>query len=173
MLHARHFYVAQWYIDITKIASKRVQSSETKPKVSNEERQQNKNSSKKKKKKKKRNHFSPDSNESDSSSSSSDEEDDDAKKNVNEDSVATDYNSYNQSMEIVDRRKKFLLSKINHFPEAAPGTRTQVLTTPLDAEISELISRFFASKKSFSQNWTKWQPNRAVCLLILVNLLKF
>ena len=156
MLHARHFYVAQWYIDITKIASKKVQSSETKPEVSNEERQQNKSSSKKKKKKKKRNHFSSDSEESSSSSSSSDEEDDDAKKNDNEDSVTTDYNNHNQSMEMVDRRKKFLLSKINPFPEAAPGTRTQVLTTPLDAESSELISRFLASKRSFSQSFDSY-----------------
>lgn len=157
MLHARHFYVAQWYIDATKSASKRVQPSETKPEIPNEERQQNKSSSKKKKKKKKRNHFSSDSDESDSSSSSSDDEEDDAKKPENENTTnTTDLNNHNQSMELMDRRKKLLLSKINPFPEAAPGTRTQVLTTPLDAESSELITRFLASKRPFSQSFDSY-----------------
>lgn len=142
-----------WYIDATS-ANKRTPSSDTKPEVINDERQQNKNTSKKKKKKKRRNHFSSGSSESESSSSSSEDEDDDAKKPENENTV--DCNNHNQSMEMIERRKKLLLSKINPFPEASPGTRTQVLTTPLDAESSELITRFLASKRPFSQSFDSY-----------------
>lgn len=153
MLHARHFYVAQWYMDIKNSVTKRSVSSENIPETGVEERPRNKETPKKKKKKKKRNHFS--SSESSSSSSSSEDEDDNAKKPEQE-NTAADCNNHNQSLEMVDRRKKLLLSKINPFPEAAPGTRTQVLTTPLDAESSELITRFLASKRQFSQSFDSY-----------------
>ncbi|XP_046458023.1 LOW QUALITY PROTEIN: nipped-B-like protein A [Daphnia pulex] len=153
MLHARHFYVAQWYMDIKNSVTKRSVSSENIPETGVEERPRIKETPKKKKKKKKRNHFS--SSESSSSSSSSEDEDDNAKKPEQE-NTAADCNDHNQSLEMADRRKKLLLSKINPFPEAAPGTRTQVLTTPLDAESSELITRFLASKRQFSQSFDSY-----------------
>lgn len=153
MLHARHFYVAQWYTDATASVNKKNQSSDAKPETVNDEQHQNKNSSKKKKKKKKRSHFSSGSSESESSSSSSEDEDV-RKKPENENT--SDSSSQHQSIEMIERRKKLLLSKINPFPEAAPGTRTQVLTTPLDAESSELITRFLASKRPFSQSFDSY-----------------
>lgn len=174
MLHARHFYVAQWYIDIKNSITKRSVSSENIPEAGLEERPQNKDTPKKKKKKKKRNHFS--SSESSSSSSSSEDEDDHAKK-PDQENTAANCNNHNQSMEMADRRKKLLLSKINPFPEAAPGTRTQVLTTPLDAESSELITRFLASKRPFSQSFDTYLKhilkvnNENIYLCLCIHLL--
>ena len=52
-----------------------------------------------------------------------------------------------------------MLSKINPFPEALPGARTVVLTTPLDGESAELISRFLASKRPFSQSFDTYLKN--------------
>lgn len=169
MLHARHFYVAQWYIDASSSTNKRIPSSDTKPGVINDERQQTKNTSKKKKKKKKRNHFSSGSSESESSSSSSEDEEEDNKKPDNENPPA-DCNNHNQSTEIIERRKKLLLSKINPFPEASPGTRTQVLTTPLDVESSELITRFLASKRPFSQSFDSYLKHILKVVKRLVSL---
>jgi hypothetical protein len=70
--------------------------------------------------------------------SSSEDENNNAKKPEQE-NAAADCNNQNQSLEMADWRKKLLLSKNNPFPEAAPGTRTQVLTTPRDAESLELF----------------------------------
>ena len=139
------------------LANKRAPATETKPaEVSTEERQQQKKSTpKKKKKKKKRNHLDSDSSESDSDSSSSEEEDEESKK-PDAENAATECNDHNQTVEIIEKRKKQLLIKINPFPEASPGTRTQVLTTPLDSESAELITRFLASKRPFSQSFDSY-----------------
>lgn len=152
LLHARHFYLAQWYNDYTK-ASKKATSSEARTENTNEESQDDK-SSKKKKKKKKRSHSSSGSSDSESSSSS-DDENDETKKSSSGGSNHVG-GSRDVNIEAIQRRKKLLLAKINPFPEAAPGTRTQVLTTPLDAESAELITRFLASKRAFSQSFDNY-----------------
>ena len=152
LLHARHFHLAQWYNDYTK-ASKRASASDVKTENANDESQDDK-SAKKKKKKKKRSHSSSGSSDSDSSSSS-DDEGEETKKNNKSGSNHVSGND-NLNLEVIERRKKLLLAKINPFPEAAPGTRTQVLTTPLDAESAELITRFLASKRAFSQSFDNY-----------------
>ena len=164
MLHARHFYVAMWYTDIKKSSS----STDVKPAndTGNDEQTQSAKSSHKKKKKKKRKHHhlsSSDESESDSDSdSSSDEDEDGGKKQSDQDASGSNHilnNGDNPTPESIEKRKKFLLSKINPFPEALPGARTVVLTTPLDAESSELISRFLASKRPFSQSFDTYLKN--------------
>lgn len=152
MLHARHFYIAQWYMDATTNASKVASASESKSENVNEESQDSR-SSKKKKKKKKRSHSSSDSSDSESSSSSDDDNEETKKSKSSANHVN---NSSDVNTEVADKRKKLLLAKINPFPEAAPGTRTQVLTTPLDAESAELITRFLASKRPFSQSFDSY-----------------
>ena len=168
VLHARHFYIAQWYMDATK-RSGAAPSGDSTPKPDpnqsggGESANQTPSKSpakKKSKKKKKRRAISSDSEDSESSSSSSSSEDDDDDDNDSKKAEgaeasmsAANHSSGSLTGDQVERRKKFLLAKINPFPEAAPGTRTQVLTTPLDAESSELIARFLASKRPFSQSF--------------------
>ncbi len=57
--------------------------------------------------------------------------------------------NHNQSLEMADRRKKLVLSKINPFPEAAPGTRTQVLQRLLMPKAQSLSHVFWLPKDSF------------------------
>ena len=158
MLHARHFYVAQWFMDAAKrppAASPEGQDEVATASAAPSQQPKKKSSSsaKKKKKKKRRRTISSGSSESESSSSSSSEDDDEDKDNnvVDvKDAVTANH------VDLAERRKKFLLAKISPFPEAAPGTRTQVLTTPLDAESAELITRFLASKRAFSQSFDNY-----------------
>lgn len=156
MLHARHFYVAQWFMDAAKrppAASPDSTRPEGQDEVAAAPSQQPKkksSSAKKKKKKKRRRTISSGSSESESSSSSSSEDDEENDNVVDVKDVTANH------VDLAERRKKFLLAKISPFPEAAPGTRTQVLTTPLDAESAELITRFLASKRAFSQSFDNY-----------------
>lgn len=161
VLHARHFYIAQWYMDASK-RSGTASSVEPTSKSADHEAQPTPSKSpakKKSKKKKKRRTISSGSSDSESSASSSSSEDEDEEDGNSRKPDAADPANHNNNggsslaMDLAERRKKFLLAKINPFPEAAPGTRTQVLTTPLDAESAELIARFLASKRPFSQSF--------------------
>ncbi|CAH1393670.1 unnamed protein product [Nezara viridula] len=122
--HARHFYLAQWYQDnCVQISS----STSKKPS----------------KKKKKSGRRKLDSSEEDLSS----EEEDVNESKVNEDPVE----AYRQS----EVRKRFLLSKIRPFEDrvSTDGTKTHILQTYIDYGSAELVARYLASKRPFSQSF--------------------
>ncbi|XP_073999685.1 nipped-B cohesin loading factor [Rhodnius prolixus] len=125
--HARHFYLAQWYQDYCSGASS---PSSTK-----------KHQRRKKKTRKK----------GDTSSESSDDvsttEDEGIHSKSSEDPMET-YRS-------AENKKKFLLSKIRPFEEtvASDGSKTQILQTYVDYSSAELIARYLASKRPFSQSF--------------------
>ena len=144
LLHARHFYVGQWFMETTKDGMKS-SASDTSSANTNHERSPKKKGSKSKRKRR----LSSSSEDSDSSDSSSDEESKTSE-------LETSINNINESVQLTEKRKKFLLSRINPFPETSPGTRTQVLTTPLDSESAELITRFLASKRPFSHSFDSY-----------------
>ena len=150
LLHARHFYVAQWYMEASSDITRKTSNNTGGDAPQTDEPKKKKSS----KSKRKRRHSSSEDSSSSSSSSSSDE-DEETNKQEHNNSGATN-NADNESALLVDKRKKFLLTRISPFPEAAPGTRTQVLTTPLDAESAELITRFLASKRTFSQSFDSY-----------------
>ena len=150
LLHARHFYVAQWYMEAASDANKKVTSSDSRTDLSNEDGE-TKGKVKIKKKKKKIS-----SDEESSSESSSSSEDEGAEKSKLDSTSNHNIGNNIQSAEVIEKKKKFLLSRINPFPEAAPGTRTQVLSTHLDSESAELITRFLASKRPFSQSFDSY-----------------
>lgn len=59
-----------------------------------------------------------------------------------------------QLYRIIELRKQFLISKIRPFEDVVGvGNRTQVLQTYIDYESAELISRYLASKRPFSQSF--------------------
>ena len=172
LLHTRHFYVAQWYMEAASDVSKShdapadADSRDKKRSKNNHHHHHNnnnKNSSKKKKKKKRKgsstsSDSSSDSSSSSSSSSSDDDDDggDDGEDDGESKRARDPTASNNESAQLTDKRKKFLLARISPFPEAAPGCRTQVLTTPLDGESAELITRFLASKRPFSRSFDSY-----------------
>ena len=154
LLHARHFYVSQWYMETSRGSSDAMKKKPTDSKndLSNDDsRSRDKRKMKKKKK-------SSSTSEESSSSSESDSEADQADEKPSKLEEASDHNiaNSNQSTEMIEKKKKFLLTRISPFPEVAPGTRTQVLTTPLDGESAELITRFLASKRPFSQSFDSY-----------------
>ena len=154
LLHARHFYVSQWYMETSRGTSDAMKK---KPTDSKNDLSNDDSSSRKRKTKKKKKASSSSSDES-SSSSESDSEADNADEKSSKLEETSNHNiaDSHQSIEMVEKKKKFLLTRISPFPEVAPGTRTQVLTTPLDGESAELITRFLASKRPFSQSFDSY-----------------
>jgi hypothetical protein len=58
---------------------------------------------------------------------------------------------------LIEIRKQFLVSKIRPFQDSVgAGNRTQVLQTYIDYESAELISRYLASKRPFSQSFDRY-----------------
>jgi len=165
LLHARHFYVSQWYMEAASDVSKKTPSKNdpSKNDLSNDD---NSNSRHKRKTKKKSSKKRAISSDEESTSSSSEEENSENESADNKSSSKLDSSASNlhnittsdshQSAETIEKKKKFLLTRISPFPEVAPGTRTQVLTTPLDGESAELITRFLASKRPFSQSFDSY-----------------
>ncbi|XP_075218552.1 nipped-B cohesin loading factor [Lycorma delicatula] len=135
LTHARHFYLAQWYQDNTVNNP----PSASKPSKTN---------SKSKKHKRKR----ESSEEESSSSLSEEEEEDDKKKNVNNSDDPL------EQFRINEARKKFLLSKIRPFQDTVSndGVKTQTLQTYIDYDSAELVARYLASKRPFSQSFNTY-----------------
>ncbi|BES94983.1 unnamed protein product [Nesidiocoris tenuis] len=121
LMHARHFYIAQWYQDV----SKQTTTPQTTPK-------------KPKKAKKKRGR------KVDSS------EEDDTESEVEE--TAEEENPV-ANLKINDSKKHFLLSKISTSSEGSEGKTTSILQTFIDYPSAELITRYLASKRPFSQSF--------------------
>ena len=58
---------------------------------------------------------------------------------------------------LIEIRKQFLVGKIRPFQDSVgAGNRTQVLQTYIDYESAELISRYLASKRPFSQSFDRY-----------------
>jgi cohesin loading factor subunit SCC2 len=58
---------------------------------------------------------------------------------------------------LIEIRKQFLVGKIRPFQDnVGAGNRTQVLQTYIDYESAELISRYLASKRPFSQSFDRY-----------------
>ena len=58
---------------------------------------------------------------------------------------------------LIEIRKQFLVSKIRPFQDnVGAGNRSQVLQTYIDYESAELISRYLASKRPFSQSFDRY-----------------
>jgi len=174
LLHARHFYVSQWYMETSRGSSDSNKKNQTDPKndLSNDDsRSRTKRKTKKKKKR------SSSGSEESSSSSESDSEPDhaDEKPSKLEETSNHSIADNDQSAEMIEKKKKFLLARISPFPEVAPGTRTQVLTTPLDGESAELITRFLASKRPFSQSFDSYLKHilKVSHSIYLISLLEF
>uniref|UniRef100_T1I4R0 Nipped-B protein n=1 Tax=Rhodnius prolixus TaxID=13249 RepID=T1I4R0_RHOPR len=144
--HARHFYLAQWYQDYCSGASS---PSSTK-----------KHQRRKKKTRKK----------GDTSSESSDDvsttEDEGIHSKSSEDPMET-YRS-------AENKKKFLLSKIRPFEEtvASDGSKTQILQTYVDYSSAELIARYLASKRPFSQSFDVYLKHVSYLLIITSVLIR-
>ncbi|XP_039299042.1 nipped-B-like protein [Nilaparvata lugens] len=135
-IHARHFYLAQWYQDNT---TKNQQTPNT-PKQNKVNHKSRKNSKRKKK----------DSSDEDATTSEEEEEDGSAKKAANgntEDPM--------DAYRVIEAKKKFLLSKIRPFQDRVTndGVRPQVLQTYIDYNSAELVARYLASKRPFSQSF--------------------
>ncbi|KAK7086913.1 hypothetical protein SK128_008836 [Halocaridina rubra] len=136
LLHARHFYIGQWYREAyTEIM--RQKQGPLPP--SNTKRSRSHNKKKRKRK----------GNESEEESSEESEDDDEEEKkkgHVDEALVA-------EVTQLTEKRKLFLLTKIAPFPPASPGAKTQTLQTHIGYENAELITRYLASKRPFSQSF--------------------
>ena len=127
--YARHFYLAQWYREA--LADRRRSSGS-----------KNKSAKKKQRGKRKR----KDESEDEESSPESDMEDPD-------DALPDNVDSNSELFRLVEIRRNFLLSKIRPFQETGSGGRMQVMQTYIDYSSAELISRYLASKRPFSQSF--------------------
>ncbi|KAK3884098.1 hypothetical protein Pcinc_011609 [Petrolisthes cinctipes] len=134
LVHARHFYIGQWYREAYSEIMRQRHGPLPQPSG-------RKSGSHNKKKRKRR---ADDSEEE--SDESEDEEDEDAKNQLDEALVA-------EVTQLTERRKLFLLTKVPAFPPASPGAKTQTLQTHIGYENAELITRYLASKRTFSQSF--------------------
>lgn len=68
-----------------------------------------------------------------------------------------------------ENKKKFLLSKIRPFEEtvASDGSKTQILQTYVDYSSAELIARYLASKRPFSQSFDVYLKHVSYLLIIV------
>ncbi|KAJ1519897.1 hypothetical protein ONE63_004137 [Megalurothrips usitatus] len=128
LIYARHFYLAQWYKDAS--ADKRKSPSKSPSKKKNQR-------GRKKRK--------DESSEEESDHQSSEDEESRLNDNIQNNS---------EKYRLIEMRKNFLISKIRPFQDScASGSRQQVLQTYLDYNSAELITRFLASKRQFSQSF--------------------
>lgn len=132
MYYSRHFYIAQWYRDAT--VDRTTPSKPPRPKPV----------SKEKCRRKRRGVISSD--EEDPPSSPSDKEEEFEKTEI--------ANDKSTSYRLSEQRKHFLISKIKPFQEKGSGSnRVHVSQTYIDYCNAELISRYLASKRSFSKSF--------------------
>ncbi|XP_046405626.1 nipped-B-like protein isoform X2 [Ischnura elegans] len=137
LCYARHFYIAQWYRDATAEISRGATGAKLSP---------NKMLSKKGRKSKKKR---KDESSEEEISEVSDLDDGEART-----PSQTDEQRNSEMYRLIEKRKQFLISKIRPFEDALViGNRTQVLQTYIGYESAELISRYLASKRPFSQSF--------------------
>ncbi|XP_069694432.1 nipped-B-like protein A [Periplaneta americana] len=140
LTYARHFYLAQWYWD--------ADSEKRRPSTGGKLSPGKLLSRKKKMRKKRKDESSAD--ETSGCSELDDDEDNKVPWQSNEHKNAALYR-------LIEIRKQFLVSKIRPFEDkVGAGSRTQVLQTYIDYESAELISRYLASKRPFSQSFDRY-----------------
>ncbi|XP_076056049.1 nipped-B-like protein A isoform X2 [Oratosquilla oratoria] len=130
LLHARHFYIAQWYRDSNSEIRRQKQGPQVSPS---------------KQKKKKRRNRKDDSGDEESTENETDDENE--RQNPENEALIAEVTR------LAEKRKSFLLTKIPALPPATPGAKTQILQTHLDYENAELITRYLAAKRPFSQSF--------------------
>ncbi|KAK8753828.1 hypothetical protein OTU49_001786 [Cherax quadricarinatus] len=135
LLHARHFFIGQWYREAFSEIMRQKQGPLPQPSA-------RKSGSHNKKKRKRK----ADESEEETTEESEDEEGGKKVGQVDEALVA-------EVTQLAEKRKLFLLTKIPAFPPASPGAKTQTLQTHIDYENAELITRYLASKRPFSQSF--------------------
>ncbi|XP_071519960.1 nipped-B-like protein [Panulirus ornatus] len=138
LLHARHFYIGQWYREAFTEIMRQKQGPLPQPSG-------RKSGSHNKKKRKRRG----DESEEESSEDSEEDNDEEGGKrggHVDEMLVA-------EVTQLAVKRKLFLLTKVPAFPPASPGAKTQTLQTHISYDNAELITRYLASKRPFSQSF--------------------
>ncbi|RZF42069.1 hypothetical protein LSTR_LSTR006662 [Laodelphax striatellus] len=137
-IHARHFYLALWYQDAT---TNNQQSANT-PKQNKANHKSKKNSKRKKK---------DSSDEEMTSSEEEDEEGGGGGGNANANGSDDPMDAYRA----IEAKKRFLLSKIRPFQDRVTndGVRPQILQTYIDYNSAELVARYLASKRPFSQSF--------------------
>ncbi|XP_034230674.1 nipped-B-like protein [Thrips palmi] len=132
LIYARHFYLAQWYKD-----------------ASSDRRKSPSKSPSKKKNQRGRKKRKDESSEEETEPSDDDDDDEDKDEGLN-DTAQTN----SEKFRLTEIRKNFLVSKIRPFQDSTnSGSRQQVMQTYLDYTSAELISRFLASKRPFSQSF--------------------
>ena len=135
LIYARPFYLAQWYRDAA-ADRRKAPNAKLSPSKSHSK---NKNQRGRKKRK----------------DESSDEESDVSSEGEKEESRLNDAVENNsEKFRLIEIRKNFLVSKIRPFQDSiSSGSRHQVMQTYLDYTSAELISRYLASKRPFSQSF--------------------
>ena len=170
LLHARHFYIGQWYRDSYTEILRQKQGFNSPRKVF-------KKHTKKKRKKRKGNHPTRENRKLFRSASSGESSDDDSSSSdeVEDDTPQVDDFLKSEVTKLTETRKRFLLTKVGDnpslligsqfhvlyqqvtaFPPASSGARTQTLQTHIDYENAELITRYLASKRPFSQSFDSY-----------------
>ena len=136
LLHGRHFYIGQWYRDAF---SEILRQKRGPPTVATPKSSRNKHQHRKRRKRK------------GGETSSEDEEPSSEEEDRPEDQITDELK--NEVKQLAEARKLFLLTKVTAFPPATPGARTQTLQTHIGYDDAELITRYLASKRSFSQSF--------------------
>lgn len=128
LIYARHFYLAQWYKDASADRRKSPSKSPSKKKIQRRKKRKDE---------------------------SSEEESDDLSDEDEKDSRLNDAVQNNsEKFRLAEMRKNFLVGKIRPFQDSfCSGSRQQVMQTYLDYTSAELITRFLASKRPFSQSF--------------------
>ncbi|XP_066990577.1 nipped-B-like protein isoform X1 [Macrobrachium rosenbergii] len=137
LLHARHFYIGQWYRE----AFTEIMRQKQGPLPPSNTRKSGSHNKRKRKRK------GNGSEEESSEESEEDEDDDEKKKGHVDEALAAEVT------QLAEQRKLFLLTKIAPFPPASPGAKTQTLQTHIGYDNAELITRYLASKRPFSQSF--------------------
>lgn len=85
--------------------------------------------------------------------SSENDDDEEEKKKANGETVDP-----LETYRLTEARKKFLLGKIRPFEDAVSkeGMKSHVLQTYIDYDSAELVSRYLASKRPFSQSFSTY-----------------
>lgn len=80
---------------------------------------------------------------------SDDEDDDESSDSSKENESRSDQNKANENSKLCEQRKEYLLTKINPYNNEA----TQVMQTYIDYDSAELVARYLASNRPFSQSF--------------------
>ncbi|CAG0895763.1 unnamed protein product, partial [Darwinula stevensoni] len=146
LLHARHFYIVQWYRDAVSEIT-RMKLGENTP--SSNHSSPVKGSAHKRKKKKRKGESSEE--ESSQGEDSGGENSRHSKSGIpNSQTIPEEVK--NEIYRLSELRKKFLLTRIQPYGAAVGNT----FQTELDPDSAHLISRYLASKRSFSQSFSMY-----------------